>query len=547
MKNLLCGWGVWMMILLGNVALAQNARPNIIFILTDDQSVGYMGCDGNDIVQTPNLDQLAAEGLYFKQAYITSGICTPSRVSMLLSQYERKHGVNFNSGTSVSEEAWEDAYPLVLRRNGYYTGWVGKNHAPVGQGGYTSGVMEQSFDYWYAGHRHLSFYPKKRHEIFKHAQANTQPEVLLEGALDFLSPNEQKLEGAIHFLEARPEDKPFCLSINFNLPHDAGSGTMRSLKDDDELYRTGYADAEIPLPPNYVAKADIVTPKLPTDLLKVQHRQVGYDYVDDPTSYRKRYTRHLQAMTGIDRLVGRLRARLEELDLTDNTLIIFTSDHGLFGGQFGLGGKGLCYQQVTHVPLIIFDPSTADELPSHTTDARVQSIDLAATLLTKAGIELPQTYQGQDLSPILAGGDESDGREYIFTENLWSNHFGNPRCEAIQDGRWKYIRYYFNGTLGIHDKQAFAEDVGYGKVSPYGHDNPTTMITYRQFAEGPLQGEPTVYEELYDLQNDPAEAENLIDAKKHRKHLQRLRDAWEQHLRQARGTEPPKVLALPNK
>ncbi|WP_353620975.1 sulfatase-like hydrolase/transferase [Rhodopirellula sp. JC639] len=114
-------------------------RPNFIFILTDDQSHSMMGCDGNEVTQTPNLDRLAREGVFFDRAYITSAICTPSRISILLSQFERKHGVNFNSGTSIAPEAWAKSYPVLMRNAGYYTGYVGKNHAPIGKGGYTSG------------------------------------------------------------------------------------------------------------------------------------------------------------------------------------------------------------------------------------------------------------------------------------------------------------------------------------------------------------------------------------------------------------------------
>ena len=175
---------------------SSEARPNFIFILTDDQSYGMMGCTGNPVVQTPQLDKLASEGILFTNAHITSAICTPSRISILLSQFERKHGVNFNSGTSMAPEAWENAYPVVMKKAGYYTGYVGKNHAPIGKGGYKSKLMEKSFDYWYAGHGHLKFYSKEIHEIFKYAQKNTQPEIIQEGALDFLD-NNQRLEGAL--------------------------------------------------------------------------------------------------------------------------------------------------------------------------------------------------------------------------------------------------------------------------------------------------------------------------------------------------------------
>jgi len=240
----------------------DDTRANIVFILTDDQSSGMMGCDGNTLVQTPNLDRLASESVFFDYAHVTSAICTPSRVSMFLSQFERKHGVNFNSGTSVSPEAWSHSFPVVLRENGYYTGYIGKNHAPVGDGGYDSGLMEHSFDYWYAGHGHLGFYPKDVHDIFKHAKSDTQVEVVGEGAIDFLS-NESRLDGAVKFLEKRPQNRPFCLSICFNLPHGAGTRSMKLKPTDDEIYRMLYRNMNIPLPHYYVAKEDLKTPKLP--------------------------------------------------------------------------------------------------------------------------------------------------------------------------------------------------------------------------------------------------------------------------------------------
>ncbi|MEM6692529.1 MAG: sulfatase-like hydrolase/transferase, partial [Planctomycetota bacterium] len=147
-------------------------RPNVIFILTDDQRYDTLGCTGNGFVQTPNIDQLAADGVLFANATVTSAICTPSRACYFLGQYERKHGVNFNSGTAMKPEAWASSYPVRLREAGYYTGYVGKNHVPIGDKGYNSNVMEPSFDFWYAGHGHLTFYPKKRHKIFQHAKSD---------------------------------------------------------------------------------------------------------------------------------------------------------------------------------------------------------------------------------------------------------------------------------------------------------------------------------------------------------------------------------------
>lgn len=370
-------------------------RPNFVFILTNDQSYGMMGCDGNVVTQTPNLDRLAREGVFFDRAYITSAICTPSRISILLSQFERKHGVNFNSGTSVAPAAWAKSYPVVMRNNGYYVGYVGKNHAPIGNGGYTSGLMEQSFDYFYAGHGHIRFYPKDHHEIFQSAKADTQVEIVGESIADFLS-NEHRLEGALRFLDSRPNDQPFCLSVCLNLPHSAGTGTMQLRESDDEMYKTMYRDVEVPLPPYYIAKADIKKPKLPANLLKVENRQTGYSWVDKPSTARERITRQMQAMTGIDRMVGRVREKLDQEGVSENTVIIFCSDHGLYSGQHGLGGKAFCYEQTTHVPMLIYSPLVPERSRRKRVNDLVQSIDIAATMLDLAGIDLPDSFQGNE-------------------------------------------------------------------------------------------------------------------------------------------------------
>lgn len=527
-------------ILLVGVLVHAQERPNFIFILTDDQPYGYMGCTGNDIVQTPHLDKLAKDGVLFTNAHITSAICTPSRASILTSQFERKHGINFNSGTSMSPEAWEETYPLVMRDKGYYTGWVGKNHVPIGEGGYSSGLMEQSFDYWYAGHGHLGFYPKERHRIFKDAKYDTQVEVVGEGIKDFLS-NEQKLDGALKFLDKRPQDKPFMLSVSFNLPHGAGTSSMKMLETDDEIYKSLYRDIEITLPENYLAKADIKTPKLPLEIHHVQDRQESYNYVDEPESTKERYIRQLQAMTGIDRLIGQLREKLKKQKLDKNTIIIFTSDHGLFMGQFGLGGKAFCYETTTHVPLIVFDPTSKKSLKIKTSNALVQSIDIAPTILAKAGIAIPESYQGKDISGLLSGKEKSI-REMLYTENLWSTQFGNPRCESVQNLEWKYIRYYKNENFSAQKKIAIAKELGINLTSILYKVHDPDITVYRHYIESPLAGELPVYEELFNLNNDPNETTNLAGDKTHQVKLEELRNAWSQEIKSARGTGAPRIL-----
>lgn len=522
---------------------AQNKsteRPNIIFILTDDHRYDLLGCTGNEIIQTPHLDKLAADGILFTNAHVTSAICTPSRASMFLSQFERKHGVNFNSGTSVAEDAWKDSYPVVLRKNGYYTGYIGKNHVPIGVGGYKSGLMEASFDYWYAGHGHLTFYPKNRHAIFKGAQNDTQIEILQEGTADFLS-NEYKLAGAKHFLHGLPKDKPFCMSINFNLPHGASTSTMKMLPTDAETYKSLYRDKQIPLPKYYTEKKAIRSPKLPADVLHANDRQEIYDFVDNKQDLRERMIRNMQAVTGIDALVGNLRQTLKERNLDKNTIIIFTSDHGIFWGENGLGGKALCYEVCTRVPMIIYDPNVPRKSRGRKSAQLVQTIDIAPTMLTYAEIPIPTSYQGKPLNDMIHGND-IPVREVLFTENVWSTHFGNPRCEAVQDKEWKYIRYYKNENLSAQYLIDTAKKYKVNMTSMLYANHDPQIAAYQSFIEGPLNGEPAVYEELYHLKNDPDEQHNLANDKVHTEKLEEMRYVWSKTLIKARGTEALNVV-----
>ena len=163
-------------------------RPNVIVVLADDMRANYTGFEGHPLVETPNIDMLATQGTFFSNAFATSAVCTPSRTSLLTGLYERRHGVNFNSRSALTEEAFQQTYPMILKDAGYFVGYIGKNHTPVGKNadgviGYNSGVMDESFDYWYAGHRHLGFYPKdrKQHKIFANAKADTHVEILEEG------------------------------------------------------------------------------------------------------------------------------------------------------------------------------------------------------------------------------------------------------------------------------------------------------------------------------------------------------------------------------
>lgn len=517
---------------------AADERPNLIFVLTDDHRRDLVGCYGNTFIETPHIDRLAAEGVLFENAFVTSAICTPSRACYFLGQYERRHGVNFNSGTAVSAHAWSQSYPVLLREAGYFTGYVGKNHVPIGTRGYDTGLIEASFDYWYAGHGHLGFYPKERHSLFGAAESDTQIEVVAEGVNAFLDSDAAFIDGATSFVDQRPRNQPFLLTIAFNVPHGAGTSSMRDQPSDGELYTTAYRErlAELPLPPTYKARGAITDPKLPGDVARFEYRQDIYDYVDTPETLRERMVRHYQTVTGVDRFLGQLRDLLEKTGESERTVIVFASDHGILFGEHGLGGKALNYEPCLAIPMIVMNPRVPASSRGRRDESLVMSIDVAPTLLELGGVDPPEAMQGKSLAGCVRQAKAVD-RNFVFGENLWSTVFGNPRCESVRGKRWKYLRYFAN------DRSLYADVT---KETLY-EVTPQSVDSYRRWRDSSIEGEAPDHEELFDLLNDPNETTNLADGAEHASVLRALRERCAAMVKEARGPEggPSEIVEMP--
>jgi len=511
---------LWIVVLLANIvggglrAGAAADRPNVIVLLADDQRAQDLGLAGHPVLKTPNIDALAHRGTYFSEAFATSPICTPSRTCILLGEYERRHGVTFGSRSALTSRAFGRTYPMVLREAGYFTGYVGKNHTPIGKSakgvGYVSGVMEKGFDSWYGAHGHLGFYPKKSHKIFASAQADTQVEILEEGALCFLGHSEECLADSKRFLATRPKDQPFCLLVNFNVPHGNGTGSMKMLPSDPELYRTTYQDQmeRMPIPSSYVAAKDITTPKIPSNVYNGRYIP-SYDYVKTPASLRQREMRECQTISGIDRMVGHIVDELERQGIADKTIIVYTSDHGIQHGEYGLGGKTLLYDPSLRVPLIVCDP----RMPKERLGARVEqmalSVDIAPTLLELCGVEPPAGIQGRSLAPLMRG-EAAAWREDFFCENMFTGQ-NYPRIEGVRSRQWKYIRYF------DHQKNQ----------------------AYQVSLSASIQGERPIYEELFDLVKDPDEKTNLVADPTYADTLAVMARRCQALVTELRGDEPP--------
>lgn len=486
-------------------------KPNIIFILTDDQRYDYLGITGNPYIETPHLDQLARDGVLFEQAYMTSPLCMPSRASLFTGQYTRRHGIDFSSNNVMKEENWQKTYPMILKRNGYYVGFIGKNHVPVGPNGWFGNYMKNTYDYWYGNMDQIGFYPKDNYKQYFNAKSNTQIEVLEEGMTNFLQQNDC-FAGTDSFLIAAPRDKPFCLAINLNVPHSNGTGSMQQRRTDDSLYRTAYRNLmdSLPMVANYLTDDEMEIPKLPDYVIPPDYGYKGYNYTKKPETMREQMVRVMQTVTGVDRMVGHIREQLKVQGLADNTIIIFTSDHGIQFGEHGLRGKTFLYDPSIKVPLIMYDPTLPNDKNGRRISEFALGVDIAPTILEAAGVPVPEHMQGQSLYPLLHD-DYQDWRQEFFCENnmVWQKY---PRIEGVRTHEWKYIRYFPN----VNQSTPFVERL-----------------------EATIKGEEPIYEELYYLTKDPGETNNLAKEDEYQSKLIELREKNIALVKKWRGENPP--------
>jgi len=364
---------------------------------------------GDKIIQTPNMDRLAADGTLFRNCFVTTSICCCSRASILSGQYTRRHGIgDFN--TPFSAEAWKQTYPALLRKHGYRTGFIGK--FGVGNGKAIA-AMDKEFDFW----RGL---PGQAGPFFEKGDPRHKTARFGDEALEFLA-------------ACRPE-QPFCLSVSFSAPH-ARDGDRREFPPDARDEKL-YADATIPVPKT---ATDEFYKRLPEFARNLEGRKRWERRFATPEAFQRTVKDYYRLITGIDREVGRIRDALAQHKLADNTVILFASDNGFFLGERGMADKWLMYEESIRVPLIVFDPRLAKDARGKSVDALALNIDLAPTFLDVAGLAIPERMQGKSLMPLL-GGQPRAWRSDFFYEH----HFGEkiiPPTEGVRTERWKYLRW----------------------------------------------------------------------------------------------------------
>ncbi len=428
----------------------NSRQPNILLIFVDNQPASMMGCYGNDEIFTPHLDDLASGGVLFRNAFCPNSMCSPCRASMLTGLMPSQHGVHTWLDDEVMDE-WPDNYnaiaefetlPEKLAAAGYHTALIGKYHLGFAD------KPQNGFKHWVTMAKGMmpSFYGVEMNDNGKYETAD-------EHSVDYFT------RKSVEYLDRYADkDEPFFLFSTYNAPY----GEMRP---DEPEHRYSQKYAELPM--NSVPREGLC-PELIDWILMRKEKAPDYDFewykklAEMPNNLRAMRQFYSQ-VSMVDDGVGQMIAKLEEKGVLDDTLVIYTADHGLSVGHHGFWGHGEdtwpsnMHRSANNIPLIVSHPDFAK--PGRQVENLVGTTDIFETILDFAGCKLdaPESVSGTSLCPLLR--DEVDEfRDEVFMEQ--------EETRAIRTSRWLFMKRIEN-----------------------------TKYDFKH--------------ELYDLENDPDERNNL--------------------------------------
>ncbi|MDA0747277.1 MAG: sulfatase [bacterium] len=405
-----------------------NSRPNFVFIMSDDHASHAMSCYGSRINTTPNLDRIATGGQRFNNCFCTNSICTPSRATILTGTYNHVNGVT----TLASKlDGRQLTFPKLLQQNGYQTAIVGKWH--LGHGGVNDPT---GFDYWNVLPGQGLYHNP---EMIEMGEKKVFPGYVTDLITDF----------SLDWLKQRDPDRPFLLMCHNKAPH-------RSWEPDDK-HADLYEDIDIPEPEtfnddykNRARAASEAKMRVDRDLNAQDLKQPVPEGLTPEQEKSWKYQRYikdyLRCIASIDDNVGRLLDYLDAEGLTENTVIVYTSDQGFFLGDHGWYDKRFMYEESLRMPFIVRYSKEIE--PGITCDDMILNVDFAPTFLDLAGIENPPEMQGASFRPLLQG-NRPEGWQTSMYYRYWMHltthhvyaHYG------IRTHRYKLI-YYYADALG---------------------------------------------------------------------------------------------------
>ena len=396
----------------GNEAILAK-RPNIVFILTDDQRYDEIAAIGNfPWLKTPNLDRLVNNGVTFENAFVTTSLCGPSRASFLTGTYASRHGVIVNEHVDYDKSL--PTFPVLLQEAGYNTGFMGKWHQAM------HNKPRPGFDYW------ACFWGQGKYFGDTFLLHDGATRVVPKGK--YLT--DELNDMAVEFIHQERGDQPFLLYLSHKALHQpfTPAPRHRKLYSDIDIPSQDDLDDDLAAKPSYISEAAL------------KRRRI----TGGKAPLHSRIPDKMRTITAVDDGVGMIIQALEDNGQLDNTIIIFAGDNGYFMSEHGgLHDKRKAYDPSIRIPLIMWNPSIKNALK---VDQLVLNIDLAPSLLDIVGAPIPEHMHGESWVPLLQA--DGEGREGFLYEYYKESDYrprggfpGTPTLHAYRTEDWKLVRY----------------------------------------------------------------------------------------------------------
>ena len=489
-----CGTAICAVLLFGSITLgASSRRPNILFVFTDDHAAHAIGAYGSQINETPNIDRLAAEGMRFENCLVTNSICGPSRAVILTGKHShlnrfRRNGDRFDGS--------QQTFPKLLQQAGYQTAMIGKWHL---------GSDPTGFDYWTVLIGQGPYYNppmiENGHRV-QHEGYTTS--IITDLTLNWLQ-------------QGRDESKPFMLMYQHKAPHREwapGPGYLHKYDDveipepttlfDDYSGRGSAAKQQTMTIARHLNERDLkLTP--PRNLTPEQLKVWNEAYEPKNEAFRaanltgddlvrwkyQRYIKdYLRCVAAVDDNLGRVLDYLDESGLSDDTIVIYSSDQGWYLGDHGWYDKRWMYEESLRMPLIVRWPGVVEA--GTVNNQMVSNLDFAETFLDLADVDVPADMQGRSIVPLLEGKSPDDWRD-----SFYYHYYEFPGAHSVQrhygvrTDRYKLIHFYQIDEWELYDLQEDPDEL----VSRYGDP------AYQEIADQ-LQAELNRLREHYKVPSD---------------------------------------------
>ena len=508
---------------------AQNAgdRPNILYIMCDDhamQAISAYGSPISKLAPTPNIDRLAERGMKFNEAFVENSLSTPSRACLMTGLYSHQNGQRqLAEGIDTTKTFFSE----MLQDAGYETAVVGKWHMSC---------TPKGFDYYHVLNNQGQYYNPTFASTGNYGDYKQE----MGYATDLIT------DHAIEYLDQRDQNKPFCLLVHHKAPHRIWMPNTK--------YVSKYANVDFPLPEtfwdDYESRGSAAsTQKMSIDKYMEMVRDLKVPEMYDPSTpegrdsyaglqselgrmtaeqreaidayymprnreflsenltgkeliewkYQNYIRDYMAVIASVDESVGRLLDYLDSHNLTENTIIVYTSDQGFYMGEHGWFDKRFMYEESFHTPLIISYPKHIQ--PQSVCNQMVQNIDFAPTFLDLAGVEKPKYMPGTSLQPLFAGKPVKKWRK-----SLYYHYYDYPtyhlvrKHDGVRTEQYKLIHFYGKGGERAVAENKYQREPG---TSEYGCFQYLKSINY-------ISDDADIdYYELYDIKADPNEMHNI--------------------------------------